>query len=117
MMASFQAAMRLFIPHVSEHYTSLGLDHHLCCCIQSSHSGCQVHTHPPGNKEDGAPQVVGVLSWPVLGVGSQQHPFVHKGHSYVTCFKQGSLCICLCVLSTICDQFNGNFIYLKKKHK
>lgn len=25
------------------------------------------------------------------------------------------MCICVCVLSTICDQFNGNFIYLKKE--
>lgn len=29
------------------------------------------------------------------------------------------VCVLVCVsyLSTICDQFNGNFIYLKKKHK
>lgn len=52
------------------------------------------------------------------GAGSQQHPFVHTGHSCVTCSKQGSLCVFVCVfyLSTICDQFNGNFIYLKKRN-
>lgn len=27
------------------------------------------------------------------GAGGQQHPFVHIGHSYVTCFKWG-LCVC-----------------------
>lgn len=100
-MTSFQAATcaYLFLMFLNTTRT-VGLDHHLYCCIQSAHSelsGCQVHTHPPSNREDGAPRVVGVLSWPVLGVGSQQHPFVHKGHSYVTCFKQGSLCVFVCV--------------------
>lgn len=113
-MASFQAATcaYLFLMFLNTTRT-VGLDHHLYCCVQSAHSELSLrvpmHTHPPGSREDGAPRVV--------GVGGQQLPFVHKGHSYVTCFKQGSLCICVCVLSTICDQFNGNFIYLKKKHK
>lgn len=51
------------------------------------------------------------------GRGSQRHPSVHTGHSYVTGFKLGTVCVPVCVfsLSTLGDQFNGNFIYLKKE--
>lgn len=81
--------------------------------MHSEASGCQEHVLQPS--EGWELPVLGVL-WPLLGVGGQQHPFVHIGHSYVHVLNRG-LCVLVCVHSTFlpCDQFNGNLIYLKKK--
>lgn len=77
--------------------------------------GCQ-ESGPPAPEGMGTPRY-GALLWPLLGLGGQQHPFVHIGHSDVTHFKSGVVCVLVCVCPTFLpyDQFNGNLIYLKKK--
>lgn len=100
--------------------STVELDPHLFHCMGSVHSevslGCQ-DTCPPTQQRGRGLLRPGSSCMASSGAGGQQqHPSVHIGHSYITCFKSGTVCVLVCVfyLSTY-DQFNGNLIYLKKK--
>lgn len=123
-MVQFPAATRAYLFLLFLNTTStVGLDHRLHRCIQGAHSEVALRvpsTHSSSRQQRG---------WGSPGSGSSLVACAggqgaHSTHLYIKLIRMShvlnrGLCVFVCVfyLSTICDQFNGNFIYLKKKEE
>lgn len=72
------------------------LYHCMGACILRSDSGCQQHTSSDPAERMGTPGMLGVLSWPLLGVEG-----VSSTHLYIQVIHRSQVvhwdCVCACV--------------------